>query len=355
MTFDPQVQTLTQDYIVPRVTDQTLLGNALALILLSNSKPWMGEQYKFPVKLSNHTQGGSFDDYSEFNTNNENVRQMAAFDPRAYYQSVVIGGIARSVNNISKTQLLSLVKVEMESVHQDMVDDIGTIFWGDGTGNSNKDFLGILAAFDDGTGVATYGGLSRATYTNWATTLSTSIGAWDFSKARTLWNRASFGSKKPDIALANETVFGYVEADYTAIVEGNYNVLEGNRGQLVRQGRKPKITRGLVGHAGYDTLYYSGTPIAKDDKSPAGGVYPFSSDYFGFYGVTPAEANPISLKALYHDGNDYDDDLPSTQGWGWTGFVRPAKQYAFIGQILLIGNAFTHSPRLGTQGTGVTS
>lgn len=354
MTFDPQVQSITQDHIVPKITDNTLNSSVSAILLLAQGRPWMGESLKFPVKLSSHTQGGSFDDYDEFKTANENVRQVAEFDPRAYYQSVVIGGIAQSVNSISKTQLLNLVKVEMESVHQDMTDDIATLLESDGTGNSNKDFLGFGAAIDDGNTVDTYGGLSRATYTAWKSTIQTSVGAWDFSKARTLFNSATSGGIKPNIATANETVFGYVEADYTAVVDGNYNVVESMRAMLGMNGVVPRTRDGMVGQAGFDALYYSGVPIVKDDKTTSGMVRAWNTNYLRWYGVKAAEAESVDLKALYHDGNEY-GKVPSSLGFAWTGFVRPSKQYSFIGQFLLIGNTATPAPRLHSSSAGITS
>ncbi len=354
MTFDAQVQSITQDHIVPKVVDNVLQSNAITLLLLANAKPWMGETLKFPVKLSSHTQGGAFQDGDEFATANENVRQTASFDARAYYQSVVLGGIAQSVNNISKTQLLSLVKVEMESALQDMTDDIGAIMYGDGTGTSNKEFLGLDAGIDDGGAVATYGSLSRSTYTAWASTLQTSVGAWDFSKARTLWNSATVGSQKPNVAVCNETVFGYVEADYTAVVDGNYSVVEGARSRLTSKGVVPQNRAGLVGQAGFDILYYAGTPIIRDDKADSGKLYAINTNFMRFYGVKPANATPVDLKSLYHEGNDY-DNVPSSLGFGWTGFVRPAKQYYFIGQFLLIGNLVTPAPRLHSSSAGITS
>lgn len=355
MTFDQQVQTLTQDFIVPYVYDQTLEGNILTLYQISNGQKWAGEQFKFPVKLSSHTQGGSFSDFDEFETAGENVRQMAAFDPRAYYQSVVIGGIARSVNAISKTQLLNLVKVEMESVMQDMVDDIGTIAYSSGTGNSNKDFLGITAAYDDGDVVATYGGLARATYTGWQSSLYESIGAFDFAKARTLMNRASFGGKKPTVMTCPETVFGYIESDYQASVDGNYNVIMNNMGTITRNGSLPKMERGLTGVAGFDFLYYGGTPIAKDDKAPAQTLNAPNMDYYRWYGITMVEAENVSFKALYHKANDYEGNVPNAQGLAWLPFVRPSKQYSWIGQFLMGGNFVNHAPRIGSIGSGISS
>lgn len=355
MTFDAQVQTITQDQIVPKVVDQVLAGNAFAMVILGRqARPWYGESLKVPVKLFSHTQGGSFSDYGTFKTANENVRQYATFDPRAYYQSVVLGGIARSINGITKTQLLSLVKVEMESVMQDMVDDIGSLFQGDGTGNSSQDFLGVKAAIDDGNTVSSYGSLSRTTYDKWQSALYTSIGAWDFTKARTLWNKAQTGNQKPNFAYCDETTFSYVEADYTAITNFQVNTAVGNRSRLTMNGMVPATTGGLVGEAGYESLYFDGTPIVRDEKANAQEMVVMNTNYNFFYGVKAIDANPVDISSLYHDGNDY-AQAPKSLGFAWTGFVRPYNQYAFIGQILLIGNYVNHAPRLSTRGTTISS
>lgn len=357
MQFDQQVQSITQDEIVPKIVDQTLESNVMNLLVLSKSRPWAGETMKFPVKMRNHTQGGSFSDFDEFKTKGENVREMAEFNARAYYQSVVIGGIARSVNGISKTQLLNLVKVEMESAHQDMVNDIGDIGYGTGTGNSNKDFLGTGAAVDTGGSVDTYGGLSRTTFDEWKAGASTSIGAYTFGKHRLLRDKSTVGGHKPTISLVDPTVFGYVESDYQASVEGNYNAVESNRGMLTRGGVSdvPAMRAGLTGQAGFDVLYFGGTPIVKDDKMDAQTLLELNLPFYRFYGVRAAEASPVDLKALYHEGNDYDEGVPSSLGFSWTGFTKPHNQYAWIGQVMLIGQYITPAPRLHARGSGITS
>ena len=356
MTFDAQVQTLTQDEIVPVVVDQTLVGNVMGLLTISQGKKWAGESMKFPVKLGSHTQGGSFNDYGPgFQTANENVRVMSSFDARAYYQSVVIGGIARSINGISKTRLLDLVKVEMESCHQDMADDIGSLGYGDGTGNSSKDFLGTDAAIDDGTTIDTYGSISRTTYPAWKSTIQTSTGAWDFSKARTLWNSATVGMQHPTVATCNETTYGYIEADYTATVDGNYQVVNSQRAVLNSQGiRPPEQQQGLVGQAGFAVLFFDGTPIIRDDKQDSQKLTAFNLPMYRWYGVPASESEAVDLKSVYHEGNDY-KRVPSSLGFNWTGFVRPADQFSWIGQLLLIGNWVTPSPRLHSSSAGISS
>ena len=60
MTFDAYVQSITQDKIVPKVVDNILNSNVLALRILGKQKPWSGESLKFPIKYQKSTTGGSF-------------------------------------------------------------------------------------------------------------------------------------------------------------------------------------------------------------------------------------------------------------------------------------------------------
>lgn len=356
MTFDAQVQSLTQDEIVPKVVDNVNSSNVLGLLFLSSGSAWTGETLKIPVKLTQHTQGGSFGDFQTFAVANESVRQIAAFDPRAYYQSVVIGGIAQSVNGISKTQVLNLVKVEMESAGEDMASNVAVKLYGNGTGNSNKDFLGLAAGIDDGTSIDTYGGISRAANPNWKSnfTNGTSVGSIDLTKTRKIFNNASVGLNRPTVGVCQQDVFGYIEKNYTSTLQGHYMVNDNSRGLLTWKGLIPNAQRGLSGYAGFDYLFFSGVPIVRDDKATSGDLIFINQNQYKWYGLKLAQVTPIDLKAQYHDANDY-DQVPSTVGFAWTGFVRPADQYAFIGQILLAGNLITAAPRLHTIGSGITS
>lgn len=351
MQFDAQIQTLTQDEIVPKVVDQSLDSNVGSMtILAQNSRPWSGETMKFPIKTAKGTQSGSFTDFSTFKVANENVRQMTEFDPRAYYASVVLGGIAMSVNNISKTQLLNLVKVNMESILQDMMDDQGDLFYG--SSNGSDDFHSVLDSIDD---TAVYGGLDPASYSVWASDIQTSVGAWDFTKARNLWNSCTVGNSKPTIAICNETVFGYVEKDYTSTVQGNYNVLEANRAMLTRKGISKDTRMGLTGQMGFSVLYYDGTAIVRDEKAPSQGMLALNLPYYRWYGVKAVHATPVDLAAKYHEGNDYDASGTMGIGFNWTGFVKPHNQYAFIGQFLQIGDYITPARRLHSRSEGISS
>ena len=98
----------------------------------------------------------------------------------------------------------------MEEAEVEAADAIGTIFYADGTGNSNKNFLGVGAIVDDGTDVGTIGGLSRTTYSVLNATRTASGGILTLQKLATLHNAISAGSTpghSPSLLISNETVW----------------------------------------------------------------------------------------------------------------------------------------------------
>jgi hypothetical protein len=120
-------------------------------------------------------------------------------------------------------------------------------------------------------------------------------------------------------------------------------------------GLLPESKGGLIAMAGYDYIYFSGTPIVKDDKSNSGEVVLDNTQFDKWYGLKQmVDATPVDISSMYMEGNDY-DDAPKSLGFGWTGFSKPVDQYVAIGQLLIIGNRINSAPRLTTRATTVSS
>src|SRR3990167_8766636 len=178
MTFTNRVTTITQNTIIPKVVDTILGDNWITFRILSNAKAWSGVTLDKPIKYQKSTLGGSFSGLDTHSTSTVETRVLISFDPRGYEMPVAIPGIEKAVNR-TEAEVINLVKVEVESAQEDALDDIGTMLYADGTGNSNKDFLGFDALIDDGTSVGTIGGLSRTTYATLAGTRTASGGTMD--------------------------------------------------------------------------------------------------------------------------------------------------------------------------------
>ena len=154
--FGAIVDTLTYEYIVPKITDNILTGNVLAMKFLQNQKPataWgndvTGTFLGVPIKYQKSTSGGWYSGFDIFSTGQKNTRVLATYSPKQLYWSVGATGIQVGVNQ-GPQKILDLISTEMNSVADDMMDTFGDGFYSDGTGTSNKQLTGLDAAVDDG-------------------------------------------------------------------------------------------------------------------------------------------------------------------------------------------------------------
>lgn len=305
--------------------------------MLGAAKQWSGETLKFPIKVSKNTQGSSFSSFDSLSTTAANTRQLLSFTPSFYSIPVALPLDELSVN-ATEAKVLDLATVELASSAQDMADDIGTQFYSDGTGNSNKDFLGLSALVDDGSTVATIGGLSRSTYPTLASTVTASGGTVSWAKINTLWNAVSSGAQKPTIGLTTETIFGLIE-------------------QLLQpQERITKdagMVKGLKGGTGYTGLAYKGIPILMDEKCTSGVFFFLNEDFLDFYALPMKGTNPVKFKSSDIDGNDYSDVMGL--GFSWSDWIVPVNQAALVSHIYAGGQFITQNPRRHGKLTGVTS
>ncbi|MFA6972875.1 MAG: phage major capsid protein, partial [Gallionella sp.] len=206
-----RVTTTTQSKLLPKVVDTILNSNVFATRMLSRASKFNGERMKFPVKYAKNTTGTSFAGFDSFSTSATDNRVNLEFVPKFYQMSVALPLDELSAN-ATEERVLDLAKLEMASTAQDMADDIGTLFYGTGTGNGSKDFLGLEAIVDDGTNAATYGTLSRTTYTTLKSTVTASSGTLSLAKMSTLYNAATSGSQKPTLGLCSEAIFSLYES-----------------------------------------------------------------------------------------------------------------------------------------------
>jgi len=313
---------------------------------LGNPKAWSGETLKVPVKVSRDESQGSFDGYDTFSTTRQNNRKLMSFSPTGYYKSVVLSNLERAVNS-GKAKVLDLIGVEMDSAQEDMMDGLGDQIYGDGTGNGGKDIDGLKASVDDGTVAATYGGLSRTTYTTLKSTRTNLAGNLTLSAMATMYNACSVGGDKPTLIVTTPTVWSYYETLLTPTVVANYDA--GGFAQVTKDG--VVANRGaLKGEIGFDALYFRGTPIVKDQKCTAGYMYFLNEKYLNFYSL-PHPDNVLKSDSGNVEGY-YNDSKPITMSW--TGWKKPVNQDAIIGQFILYGQLINRNPNRSGVLLGIT-
>lgn len=340
MAFGNRVLTTTQDEIMPRLVDTVLNGNVLATRMLSAAKPFRGETMKFPVKVSKNNTGTSFSGFDTFSTAAVDNRLNLSFNPKFYQITVALPMDELSVNQNSETKVLDLISLSVKSSAQDMADSIGNLFYGDGTGNGGKDFLGLGAIVDDGTNVATIGGQSRAANTTLQSTV-TAAGGGKLSLAAlaTLHSAVSSGSQKPTLGLCTELIWNL----YEQLLQPQERIVKDI----------PTMKGGVVGGTGFDALYYRGCPIVADEKCTSGTFFFINEDFIQWYAQPVAMTEAIKFSPVEIVGNDYDGKMGL--GFSWSGWIKPTNSASVVGHVYLGGELTTDNPKRHGKLTNVTT
>lgn len=333
--YGQRIQTTVQTHYLPFVVDTVLNSNVMFQRVVRAAKKWSGRTLRSPIKVSKNVTGTSFRGFDTFSVAATDNRQFLEFTPSFYQITVALPGDELSVADTDE-KVLDLMKLTIQSDTEDMADDLGTIFYADGTGNGSKDPLGLAALVDDGTSVATIGGLSRSTYPTLASTVTASGGTLTLAKVDTLWIAVTSGAQKPTAIYTTEAVFNFY-------------------GQLLRpQERINKdvgTMKGLSGGTGFTALAYNGKPVLMDEKCTSGAFIMLNEDFVDWYALPYYNAKPVAYKSQI-EGNDY--EAPIGLGFSWSDWIIPANSASVVGHVYFGGQFITNNPKRHGKLTGIT-
>lgn len=340
MAFDNVVDTLTLEEIVPRVVDTILRTNRFATKMLSKTKKFGAATMDFPIKYQVGTAIQSFLGFDQLPTSFTDTRVLMKYNPRFVAANVALAGTDLLANNTA-AKVLDLTRVEMQSRAQDLADGLGTMLWGDGTGNSNKDFLGLGAIVDNGNSVATIGGLSRSTYPTLAGTV-TAAATLSLATMRTLYNAITDAGVPPTRIYTDFPTW----ALYEQLLQPQEKIF-----------KEVNIVPNYKGYEGFDGLMYAGMEIVPDRKATSGQLLMLNENFLDFYGLdadlTQFEGSKkVDVAGKLFAGNQYNE--VSNLGFYWTGFIKSQSQFAFNSFIIVAGNLITDNPRRHGKLTGIT-
>lgn len=333
--YGQRVQTTVQTKYLPFVVDTVLNSNVLFQRVVRASKKWGGRTLRAPIKVSKNSTGQSFRGFDTFSVAATDNRQFLEFTPSFYQITCALPGDELSVAD-TEDKVLDLMKLTIQSDTEDMADDLGTIFYADGTGNGSKDPLGLAALVDDGSSVATIGGLSRSTFTTLQSTVTASSGTLSLAKVDTLWAACTSGAQKPTAIYTTETGFNL------------YGQLLRPQERITKPASKMK---GLSGGTGFDALEYNAKPVLMDEKCTSGAFIMLNENYVDFYALPFFGTKAVSYKSQV-EGNDY--EAPIGLGFSWSDWIIPANAGAVIGHIYFGGQFITTNPKRHGKLTGIT-
>ncbi len=335
------ITTTTNQYLAPAWVDQVLRDNWFFGDVLRKSEKWNGSQMLFPIKYQKGVASVAFNGFDLLPITQQPVSVNMTFYPTFVATNVALAGSDLSVNK-TKMQTLNLMSTMMESRSQDQADDIGNFFQGNGSSFGGKAPMGLLGIVDDGTNLASYGGLARASYTGLnATVTAASSGKISLLAIRQLWNSISDGPVVPNRIVTDYTTRAYFEQLLTPFQRNNYTDFAPNK----QNGAS----------AGYRTMVWDGMEVFYDRKITAGYFYMLNMDYLKFFGLNWWEGEKVSPKAKNIEGNVYEDQHYSPgNAFTWTGWIRAYNQGAVNGFMIFGGQLLCTNPWRNGVLTGVT-
>lgn len=333
------IQSTTNQYLAPAWVDQVLRDNFFFGEVLGRTKKWDGSQMVFPIKYQKGVASVAFNGFDQLPTSQQPVTVQMTFYPTFVATNVALAGSDLSVND-TPMQTIKLAKVMMESRAQDAADDIGNFFQGDGSSFGGKAPMGLAGIVDNGTTLANYGGLSRATYSGLNATVTASSGTISLLKIRQLANAITDGKVRPSMALTTYDIWAYIEQLLQTFQRNTYSDFSN-----------------MDAGTGYKSngIIWDGLTIFRDKKVASGLFYLLNMDYLKFYGLKWWKGTPVSLRSENIKGNIYEyNPANATKAFTWTNWIEAYNQGAVNGFMILGGQLVCTDPFRNGVLTGIT-
>ena len=311
-SFDEILSTTLNNYI-PKLTDNVFSARPLFYALTNGQtirRISGGAKIVAPILYGTNSTAASYSGSETLSVTAQTGISAAEFDWKQYAATVTITGIEEAKNN-GEAEIIDLLEGKIMQTEETIIENMNTMLWGDGTGNSGKDWNGI-ANLVDSTG--TVGGIDSTGTGNgfWASTETAATGTpanLTLAQMATLYNDVSVGNDQPTIVITSQS--GY-EA-YEALLQP----------QL-------RYTDATTADAGFQNLLFKGAPVTFDSSATSGTMYMLNNKY---------------LRLVAH----------SDVWFKPTPFVRPTNQDARFAQILCYGNlTVTNRARQGKL-TGIAN
>lgn len=355
-----QIITTTAQRVAPFVVDAVHGSSVLVARALANPKSWkMGQYEQNPIQVAESTTGGSFVGLGSFDTSDVSTDVNLQFLSKGYYQNITLPTALISLNQ-TEAGIIDLVKRKMEVAKNAMQSQLGSILYGLGSGDAIE---GLQLQTDAGTYSSTYGGQSRTTYGSYingqVTAASSGLISFQTLAAQIdLCSAASASQESTSLILTTKTVWGLIETILEAKNRGNYDTAGSQgynkvspytaMGTAVRPGDLP------TGMAGFDSIYFRGIPVVKDDKCPTGLVYTLNEKYMKFVSLSLVGLKPITMGQSVTKGV-YDDNNVKSTAFQITDERMPTNQLGTVQQIVVYGNFINYNPKRSGVITGVTT
>jgi len=296
---------------LPKAIEQIFIGNAVLTKLMASSQVVFDSGLKIaqPV-VYGKLASGSYSGLDTFDISVKQTQTYAEWSWKNHYVNITLAG-----DDLAKTEgdekIIGLLASKMETAVLTCHDDFATMFFGDGTGNSSKDFDGFLNGADDGTLYDSYGGITRSTETWWKGYVDSTGGAVTIDALNSDIGAVIIGPKKPNLAFTTQTIYDKIWA-------------------RVQPQQRFLGEKSVLAQVGFSGINFNGhCEIIVDNHCPSGYIFFINTDYWKL--------------VLNRKRNFY-----------WTNEKNPIDADGYVRQLLTMGNLITIQPRASAIAYGLT-
>ena len=211
--FDEILSTTLKNYI-PKLTDNIFSARPLFYALTNGQtirRISGGAKIVVPVIYGTNSTAGSYDGTDTISTTAQTGISAAEYSWKQYAATVTISGIEEAKNN-GEAQIIDLLEGKIFQTQETVIENMNTMFFGNGTGNSSKDWLGLNALVGS---TGSPGGIDATDADNsWWRSAVTNQGsaAITLASMATLYNNCSVGNDQPTIGITGQNQYEAYEA-----------------------------------------------------------------------------------------------------------------------------------------------
>ena len=291
-SFDEILSTTLKNYI-PKLTDNIFSARPLFYALTNGQtirRVSGGSNIVVPVIYGTNSTAGSYSGRDTIDTTAQTGISAAEYEWKQYAATVTISGIEEAKNN-GEAEIIDLLEGKIFQTQETVIENMNTMFWADGTGNSSKDWNGlgnIVGAVGQ-----SLGGIDPGDSGNsfWASTEVNQNGAITIASMANIYNTISVGNDQPTIGITTQALY----EKYEALLESQI-----------------RYTDTDMADGGFQNLLFKGAPVTFDDACSSGQFLFLNTKYLQLVAHSDVWFKP-------------------------TPFVRPTNQDAVFSQLLCYG------------------
>jgi hypothetical protein len=244
------------------LTDNVFNARPLTYFLMDKGRVRMlngGTNIVEPLIYGENSTVSSYSGYDAVSLTPQSGITAAEYDWKQYAASIAISGIEEAKNN-GEQAMVNLLEAKIMQAEESMKEGFNAMFFGNGTGNSSKDWNGLGNLVESGNSV---GGINGASESWWNSYEENTAGALTLAQMTTAYNTVSVGNDHPDMVLGTQTLF----EKYESLLQP----------QL-------RYTDTKTADAGFQNLLFKAAPVAYDVDCPAGNMFFLNSKYLTLVG-----------------------------------------------------------------------